>query len=98
MNKFRNWKFNRLYEFMKEMDFSDDYLMIQVSSLDLGNEGVEMNIIVTGMKEGNGSIHEDDAVKLLTDAMRKSAQFKRIVTKAARKCEQLDNCSWMVKP
>lgn len=97
MNKFRNRKFNLLYEFMKEMDSSDDYLMIQVSSLDLGNEGVEMNIIVTGMKEGNGSIREDDAVELLTDAMRKSAQFKRVVTKAAKKCEQLDNCSWMIK-
>ena len=96
MNKFRNWKFNRLYELMKDMDCSDDYLMIQVSSLDLGNEEVEMSIIVTGMKE-SGPIHEDDAVELLTDAMRKSAQFKRVVTKAAKKCEQLDNCSWMIK-
>ena len=96
--KFRNRIFNHLYEFMKEMDFSDDYLMIQVSSLDLGNEKAEMNITVTGMKKGNDSVREDDAVRLLTDAMRKSAQFKRVVTKAAKKCEQLDNCSWMVKP
>lgn len=28
--KFKNENFNELYEFMKEMDQSDDYLMIQV--------------------------------------------------------------------
>ena len=97
MNKFRNRRFNRLYEFMKEMDSSDDYLMIQVSSLDLGNNEVEMSLIATGMKEGDSSIHEDDFVELLTEVMKKSVAFKRLITKAVRKCAQLDNCPWMIK-
>lgn len=98
MKNFRNMKFNRLYEFMKEMDSSDDYMMIQASSLDLGNEGVEMSIMVTGMKKGNDSIHEDDAVKLLTRAMMDNEAFRLLLTKAVRSFEQTVNLSWMRKP
>lgn len=54
--KFKDESFNELYEFMKKMDASDDYLMIQVSSLNPGKNGMELFITITGMEAGeNGA-------------------------------------------
>lgn len=90
MNKFNNKNFNELYEFMKKMDASDDYLMIQVSSLNPGKKGMELSILVTGMKGGKVWADFISAEALLITAMRRNANLRRLVTDAARHCEQIE--------
>ena len=80
MNKFRNENFNELYEFMKRMDASDDYLMIQVSSLNQNKDNMEMDILCTGMSGGKPVINRVDAEAALILAMEKSDDLKRLLT------------------
>lgn len=88
--KFKDESFNELYEFMKKMDASDDYLMIQVSSLDPGKNGMELFITITGMEAGENGASRIYTEAVLLTAMMRNANLRRLVTDAARHCEQIE--------
>lgn len=88
--KFRDENLNELYEFMKRMDASDDYLMIQVSSLYPGKKEMELFFTVTGMKAGENGASRIHTEAALVMAMMRNANLKQLVTDAARHCEQIE--------
>lgn len=88
--KFRDEHFNDLYEFMKRMDASDDYLMIQVSALNPGKNGMELSLSVTGMEAGENGASRIHTEAALVTAMMRNANLKQLVTDAARHCEQIE--------
>lgn len=87
--KFKNENFNELYEFMKKMDASDDYLMIQVSSLNPGKKGMELSLTVTGMEADENGASRINTEAALVTAMMRNANIRQLVTNAARHCEQI---------
>lgn len=86
--KFKNTHFNELYESMKEMDQSDDYLMIQVSALNPGKDNMKMDILATGGTGGKPVIDKVVAETVLIIAMEKSDDLKRLLTDAVMHYEQ----------
>lgn len=90
MNKFRNEKFNKLYEFMKRMDSSDDYLMIQVSVLNQGKDDMSTITLGTGRMDGKPVIDKAVAETVLIMAMKESDDLKRLLTDAVLHCEQFE--------
>ena len=88
--KFKNENFNELYEFMKEMDRSDDYLMIQVSALNPGKDNMKMDILATGGTGGKPVIDKAVAEVVLIMAMEESDDLKRLLTDAAMHCGQYE--------
>lgn len=82
MNKFKNEQFNGLCEFMEKMDSSDDYLMIQVSALNLGKANTEINTMCTCRSGGKPVINRAEAEAVLIMAMEKSDDLKRLLTDA----------------
>ena len=88
--KFKDENFNEIYEFMKKMDASDDYLMIQVSSLNPGKNGMELSLAVTGMEAGETGASRIYTEAVLLTAMMRNANLRRLVTDAARHCEQIE--------
>lgn len=86
--KFRDEHFNELYEFMKRMDSSDDYLMIQVSASNPGKDDMEIDILATGRTGGKPVIDKVHAEAVLITAMEKSDDLKRLLTDAVMHHEQ----------
>lgn len=80
MNKFRDENFNELYEFMKRMDASDDYMMIQVSTLNQNKANMEMDILCTGRSGGKPVLHRVEVEAALILAMEKNDDLKRLLT------------------
>lgn len=86
--KFKDTHFNELYESMKEMDQSDDYLMIQVSALNPGKDNMKMDILATGGTGGKPVIDKAVAEVVLIMAMEESDDLKRLLTDAVMHYEQ----------
>lgn len=87
--KFKNEQFNGLYELMKEMDSSDDYLAIHVSSLNPGKDTMEMHISMTGRTGGKETLETSAAEAVLIMAMDKDDVLKRLLTDAVMYYEQV---------
>ena len=87
--KFRNEYFNDLYEFMKRMDASDDYLMIQMSVLNQGKDDMSTITLVTGRMDGKPVIDKAVAEAALMTAMEKSDDLKRLLTDAVVHYEKI---------
>lgn len=90
MKEFRDEQFNQLHGFMKKMDSSDDYLMIQVSAKNPGKKGMSLCTTVTGKKGGEEEVSGREAETLLIMAMLKNAELKRLLTDAAMHCGQYE--------
>lgn len=86
--EFKNEQFNKLCEFMDRMDSSDDYIMMQVSVLNPGKDGMEMTVAVTGREGGKEQVGTIAAETVLIMAMLRNKDLKRLITNAAEHCEQ----------
>lgn len=89
MNKFRNEDFNELYEFMKRMDASDDYLMIQVSTFNQNKADMEMRTLCTGRSGGKPVVNSIEAEAALILAMEKIDAFRWLLTNVVMDYEKL---------
>lgn len=89
MKQFKDKYLNKLHGFMEMMDGSDDYILLQVSALNLGKDNVEMHIMATGMDGGKPVTDGAKAEALLITAMEKSDDFKRFLTDAVMDYELL---------
>lgn len=97
MKEFKDKQFNDLHGFMKKMDSSDDYMMIQVSALNPGKKGMTLCSTVTGRNGGKEEVSSKEAEIVLIIAMLKNKELRRLLTDAARHCEQYEEFMKMRK-
>lgn len=81
--KFKNENFNELYEKMKELDGSDNYLSVHVFLSNLDKKDTKLTLCITGSDEGNPRVGKDKAVASILMAMHDDEDFQQIITTAA---------------
>lgn len=86
--KFKNEQFNELYRLMEKMDSLDDYMMIQVLALNQGKNNTRLDILLTGRSGGEPVVNKIEAEAVLTLAMEKADDFRRLLTDAVMHYEQ----------
>lgn len=80
--KFKNENFNKLYEKMKELDGSDNYLSIHVSMSNLDKKDTKLTLCITGSDEGKPRVNKSKAVASIVMAMHDDEDFRQIITTA----------------
>lgn len=81
--KFKNENFNELYEIMKELDGSDNYLSMHVSMLNPGKKDMRLTVCITGSDEGKPRVDRGKAIASIVMAMNDDEDFQQIITAAA---------------
>lgn len=81
--KFKNENFNELYEIMKELDGSDNYLSMHVSLLNPGKKDMRLTACITGSDEGKPQVNKGKAIASIIMAMDDNEDFRQIITVAA---------------
>lgn len=74
--KFKNENFNKLYEKMKELDGSDNYLSIHVSMSNLDKKDTKLTLCITGSDEGKPRVNKSKAVASIVMAMHDDEDFR----------------------
>lgn len=80
--KFKNENFNELYEKMKELDGSDNYLSIHIFMSNLDKKDTKLALCITGSDEGKPRVNKSNAVASIVMAMHDDEDFRQIITTA----------------
>lgn len=80
--KFKDENFNKLYEKIKELDGSDNYLSIHVFMSNLDKKDTKLTLCITGSDEGKPRVDKSKAVASIVMAMHDDEDFRQIITTA----------------
>lgn len=95
--KFKNENFNELYDFMKKMDTSDNFLTIQVSAIYTDETDMKIKAAFVCSTNNKDTIDAETAELILIMAMLNNDTLKHLITNAAKHYKKYENSTRMQK-